>query len=307
MQCGSRRTLLGERIHVHTLGISPHEGLEFLIMSTPMTKASGQRMSSADRVDVAHRYRKGLRAYEEAIASGGFEVSSLRTEHQFECLHDWSLFHSLGEVEDWFRSQRDSCSMTVSDIPLNAAIGWTLDPLTGNISHVSEDFFTVHAIRVADTSMREVGSKGWDQPILEQVGYDGGLLGLLRKRFDGIPHYLLEAKAEPGNYELVQMSPTLQATFSNLRRSHGGRRPAFADLFEDAESVGGTVLYRQWLSEDGGRLHKKRNLGMLVEVPDGHTVPVAEGFILVSMYQNKAMLLQNAWVNPHVRGIIAHL
>jgi oxidase EvaA len=122
-----------------------------------------------------------------------------------------------------------------------------------------------------------------------------------------VPHYLIEAKAEPGNYEIVQMSPSPQATFSNLRRAQGGRKPRFAGVFEDPESVGATVLYGQWLSENGGRLHKKRNFGMLVEVPDTYDPEATEDFIWMSMYQIKACLHENAWVNPHIRSIIAHL
>ena len=29
--------------------------------------------------------------------------------------------------------------------------------------------------------------------------------GLIRKRFHGVPHYLVEAKEEPGNYNVVQI------------------------------------------------------------------------------------------------------
>ncbi len=255
----------------------------------------------------ASLYEKGLSEYRDSLVSLGHDVPPGRSEHHFECLRDWSLFHTLGEVEQWFEEQRDSCSMHVEDIALNETAGWVIDPASGNVSHESGDFFTVHGIRVTDSVMREVGSVGWDQPILEQVGYDGGLLGILRKRFGGIPHYLVEAKAEPGNHELIQLSPTLQATFSNLRRSHGGRRPAFADLFEEPDRFGASVLYRCWLSEDGGRLHNKRNKGMLVEVPADYEVPVADGFLWASMFQIKAMLRKDAWVNPHIRGIIAHL
>lgn len=253
------------------------------------------------------RYSHSLAAYRSFLSDAGYDISAVRAEHQFEGLTDWSLFHTLEELKTWFRHRRATTTMAVDTIALRDARGWTADEITGDISHESGDFFTVRGVRVTQSSSREVGTQGWDQPILEQVGYDGGILGLVRKRFDGIPHYLIEAKAEPGNYRLVQMSPTLQATFANLRRSHGGQKPRFAEVFEDPASVDGTILYDQWLSEDGGRLMNKRNRGMLVEVPADFHLETTDDFAWVSMFQIKACLHENAWVNPHIRGIIAHL
>jgi oxidase EvaA len=251
-------------------------------------------------------YRRELARYVAAVRAldPAAETPDARLEHHFECLRDWSLMHTVDEVARWFEAERAACAMVVEDIPLNEVRGWTIDPATGTVAHESGQFFTVHGVRVRFTERREAGG-GWDQPILREVTVEGGILGLVRQRRHGVPHYLVEAKAEPGNYAKLQLSPTLQATFSNLRRAHGGRRPRFAELFEDPPpSI--TVLFHQWLSEDGGRLHGKRNLGVLVEVPEAQPLEVPPGFIWLSMHQIKALLLRDAWVNPHVRGIIAH-
>ena len=255
------------------------------------------------------QYRMGLAAYISTVRKmeAGRETDELRLEVQFECLRDWSQLHTLDEAKAWFIEQRTACTMTLEDIPLTECRGWFFDSDSGWLRHESQEFFYVQGLRVGQTHTREVGAGGWDQPILTQVGYDGGLLGILRQRFGGVPHYLIEAKAEPGNHERVQMSPTLQATFSNLKRVHKGDRPGFADCFEEPEEHGATVLYRQWLSEDGGRLHRKRNLGMLVELPEEEDIELPATFIWLSMWQIKQCLRESAWVNPHVRGIIAHL
>lgn len=258
----------------------------------------------------AKLYRAELRKYESYLKESEifYDILPHRIEIQFESLCDWSQKHSFLEVKDWFLDQRQKCSMRVSTIPLKECRGWNLDEEKGAIQHQSGEFFRVEGLRVSHTQMREVGEGGWDQPIITQVGYDGGLLGIIRKRFEGVPHYLIEAKAEPGNYERVQMSPTLQATFSNLKMAHAGRKPKFSEYFENTNSLPGClVLYKQWLSEDGGRLHLKRNLGMLVEIPENSSLELPPGFIWMSMWQIKQFLQENAWVNPHIRGIIAHI
>lgn len=235
------------------------------------------------------------------------EVYEHTIETSFESLSDWSVFHSLNDVKAWFQKVRMESTMRVEDIPLNEVKGWNIDEKTGNVFHESKDFFIIHGVRVV-SDKREV-SVSWDQPIIEQVGYDGGLLGLIRKRFDGIPHYLCEAKEEPGNYGKVQISPTLQATFANLNQSHGGRKPRFADLFVSRNSNAEVkVLFDSWLAEDGGRLHLKRNRGILIEVNEAQEILVPnESFIWLSLYQIKQLLKEDAWINPHVRGILAHV
>lgn len=228
-------------------------------------------------------------------------------ESFFESINDWSVFYDLKEVKQWFINKRLNSSLKVEDIPLNEVRGWNIDEHTGNLSHQSGDFFTIHGVRVNSLN-REV-SACWDQPVLEQVGYDGGLLGIIRKRFNDIPHYLCEAKEEPGNYGKVQISPSLQATFANINQAHGGRSPHFSDLFmnrDNNEHV--TILFDAWLAEDGGRLHLKRNRGILVEVGDDLDIPLPnDNFIWLSLYQIKQLLKEDAWINPHIRGIIAHV
>ena len=232
-------------------------------------------------------------------------------EHSVECafesLADWSLFHSLQEVEVWFEEAKRKSKMSTHPISMSAMKGWVKDHETGAYSHESGDFFSVHGLRVTSNSRER--SLAWDQPIVTQVGFDGGILGLVRKRFEGIPHYLCEAKEEPGNYGKVQISPTLQATFANINQSHGGRKPRFSDLFINKDDCPGvTTLFDAWLAEDGGRLYKKRNRGILLQVSDDISLDIpTENFIWLSLYQIKSLAARDAWINPHVRGILSHV
>lgn len=81
----------------------------------------------------------------------------------------------------------------------------------------------------------------------------------------------------------------------------------YSEYFESPELNGGAVLFSQWMSEDGGRLHLKRNWGMLVEVPEETNIEFTSNFYWASLFQLKELIKQNSWVNPHVRGIVSHL
>lgn len=253
-------------------------------------------------------YVKELKYFQSCVSHIQLDENySHSLESMFESLKDWSQLHTLEEVKAWFKNKRETSSLQVSSIPIKEMNDWQVDSKTGNIFHRSNDFFVIHGLRTTSKN-REVLTT-WDQPILEQVGYDGGLIGIIRKRFHGIPHYLCEAKEEPGNYGKVQISPSLQATFANLRQVHGGRKPHFAELFMTrnySEKI--KILFDAWLAEDGGRLHLKRNRGILIEVNEKFEIPKPnDNFIWLSLYQIKQLLNEDAWINPHVRSIIAHV
>ena len=251
-------------------------------------------------------FNDALQQYQNFSDSFRENIDALRLESHVESLKDWSLNGDINSTKEWFLDKKKQCSMTITNIPLSECRGWNIDKDTGWIQHESGEFFVVQGVRVGLSSDREI-TGGWDQPILTQVGFNGGLLGLLRKKIDGVPHYLVEAKAEPGNPDLIQISPSLQATFSNLKQAHGGKKPRLSEYFEFPEDNQGTVLFSQWMSEDGGRLHLKRNKGMLVEIPPNSKIELGDTFRWISLYQLKELIKQNSWVNPHIRGIISHL
>ncbi|MGH2612269.1 MAG: NDP-hexose 2,3-dehydratase family protein, partial [Rhabdochlamydiaceae bacterium] len=132
-----------------------------------------------------------------------------------------------------------------------------------------------------------------------------GILGLLMKKFNGIPHYLVQAKAEPGNIGKLQISPTLQATTSNLLKAHGGSKPLFAEFFDEPKKD--KIIYAKWQSEDGGRFHLKSNYNMIVELDENEEIDIPESFIWVTLFQLKEMLKFENLVSPHIRGIISVL
>ena len=250
-------------------------------------------------------YEIELEEFVTRYSSYGETKASL--EFKFESLCDWSQFGSIKDIDSWYEQQLRTNLMHSTVIPLLECKGWSLDK-NGALVHESGGFFRVDGCRVFGTVDREVAT-GWDQPVLTQVGYDGGILGLVRQRFNGVPHYLVEAKAEPGNYNIVQISTTVQATFSNLQRMHKGSQTPYSNIFLEPEKHPVKILWEQWTSEDGGRLFNKRNRSMLVEYAQNETLALcAERFRWVSLYQLK-WLIQNrvAIVAPHIRGILSSL
>ena len=253
------------------------------------------------------KFESVLQEYKEFLDKNGYLVEDeLMVESNIESLKDWSEILTLDQLKEWFIYQKENCLMRVKNCSLNKLKGWEIDLNEGVISHETKSFFSIIGLNISNSETREIKS-GWDQPIIMEKDNDGGIVGIIRKKINKIPYYLIEAKAEPGNPDLVQISPTLQATYSNLRQSHGGRKPYFADLFLNPKENNCKVLFDQLMSEDGGRLYKKRNRGILIEVPSEYDIEIKETFCWITLFQIKSLIKSSSWVNPHTRSLISHL
>ena len=236
----------------------------------------------------------------------GYEIDhdvAGRIETMIESIRDDNQLYKLDHIIKWFDEKRKNSDMKVKEIGINELEKWDVNKKTGNINHDTGGFFEVIGVKVSNTFDREVGKKGWTQPIIAKN--PGGILGILIKKINGIPHFLLQAKAEPGNIGKLQLSPTLQATTSNLLKTHGGVRPKFSEYFNNPKKS--KIVYAKWQSEDGGRFHLKSNYNMMVEVDIDEELNIPDSFIWVTLYQIKQLLKIENFVGPHIRGIISYL
>lgn len=238
------------------------------------------------------------------LREDGYELSSdleVRLDQFLQCIRKHEDPGEVGRLLDWLDQRRMQSRMEVTEVPMSSLARWQVDPATGAISHETGEFFRVIGICVRNASARETAA--WCQPIIYQP--EMGILGILVQQQDGLDHYLLQAKAEPGNIGKLQLSPTLQSTVSNLRRAHGGLKSPFADYFETPAP--GSVLYAHYQGEDGGRLHLKKNLNMLVRVSEDEELVVPDDFVWVTMYQIKQLLKHENVINIAARSVISVL
>ncbi|GAA2076992.1 NDP-hexose 2,3-dehydratase family protein [Actinomadura alba] len=204
------------------------------------------------------------------------------------------------DIDDWLREKRsqpfESSIITLTE--LTEPTGWRFAPDTGNLEHHSGRFFTVEGMHVRANHGH---TREWWQPILVQR--DIAILGIIAKEFDGVLHFLLQAKMEPGNADMVQLSPTVQATSSNYTQVHRGRRAHYVEYFTEPER--GRVLVDVLQSEQGAWFHLKRNRNIVVEVTDH--VPVRDDFCWLTLGQIRRLLQRRNVINMDARSVLGCL
>jgi len=203
-----------------------------------------------------------------------------------------------GEIHAWLDRRREDIHFSVDRIAFDELDGWSFDEPAGNLVHRSGRFFTVEGLRVG---VGDAPSAEWCQPIICQL--EIGILGILAKEFDGVLHFLMQAKMEPGNPNLLQLSPTVQATRSNYTKVHQGAAVRYLDHF--TRPGRGRVLSDVRQSEHGSWFYRKRNRNMVVEVT-GDVAP-HEDFRWLTLGQIAELLLHDNVVNMDARSVLAGL
>ena len=225
-------------------------------------------------------------------------LTSLK-EYSLKMLESWketvNCAHTTEELLAWIATLNQRTKVEVTPTSLSSDSFWFYDDYKGEILNRKRSFFSIVGLRYFRNE--EFVS---EQPIILQpeIGY----LGLLVKEINGVLHFLMQAKIEPGNVNFVQLSPTIQATKSNFTRAHGGRLPYYFDLFEKAEE-NGTVLYDQIQSEQGSRFLAKRNRNIIL-LPD-REIEVYPEYRWMTLGQIKECMSVPNLVNMDTRTVLS--
>lgn len=204
----------------------------------------------------------------------------------------------MSHFHRWFDERRRAIRMDVERIAFADLERWGFQPGTGNLVHDSGRFFSVEGVQARYGGEEP---RSWSQPILNQP--EVGFLGILVKEIDGVLHCLMQAKAEPGNAERLQLSPTVQATRSNYTGVHEGNAVKYLEYFTDPDK--GRALIDVLQSEHGAWFYRKRNRNLVVEALGD--VPEHEDYCWLTVGQVRRLLGVRDLVNMDTRTVLACL
>lgn len=202
--------------------------------------------------------------------------------------------HSFEELKRWLERKKENSNVSISRVALKDCIPWFYDKETGQIRNTAGSFFQIAGMRydAPDGSMVE-------QPIILQK--EIGFLGIICKRINGIWHFLMQAKIEPGNINYVQISPTLQATKSNFTRRHGGREPAYLSMFTQMKPE--NILADQIQSEQSSRFRGKRNRNIILKTAE--EIEETDTHKWMTLHQLRQFMAMDNYVNMDTRTVLS--
>ena len=202
--------------------------------------------------------------------------------------------NTTSEIQNWIKELNKNTFVNIRECSINDNSFWFYDDYNGEILNRKRSFFSIKGMRHF-----EDGEFIGEQPIIIQpeIGY----LGIICREIDGVLHFLMQAKIEPGNVNCVQISPTIQATKSNFTRVHGGKLPTYFEFFEHSERY--EVIYDQIQSEQATRFYKKRNRNMIMIVND--EIEIYPNFRWMTLGQIKKLMEIDNLVNMDTRTVLS--
>ncbi len=208
-------------------------------------------------------------------------------------LEDHIPINSLEQIQSWFTEVKCNTVFSTRLVSLSELDDWLIDDYS--IQRRDEEYFKVIPITV-EISNREVTN--WSQPMI--LPMNEGICGFLLKEIRGVYHFLVQAKTEIGNFDIVELGPTIQSGIHNNFKSDS---PRYFSLFENAPE--NRVVFDVMQSEEGGRFYREQNRNIIIIADENFPIEVDPGFIWITLPQLKYLVKFSNVVNIQARSLIA--
>lgn len=202
--------------------------------------------------------------------------------------------HSMPQILSWLSGLKSRYDLFVSNKPIDKLNGW--HRTDNEIANNDNKFFRIIGVKVS-ISNREVTS--WCQPLVQPL--QQGLCAFIVRKIGGIYHFLVQAKLECGNYDVMELAPTVQCLTGNVFATD--KKPPFTEYVLNARKE--QVLYDVLQSEEGGRFFREQNRNMIVEAGKDLPQELPEHYMWMTLHQINHFLKFNNYLNIQARSILS--
>ena len=205
---------------------------------------------------------------------------------------------TMRQLLSWLTGLKAKYDLIVTNKPIDKLQGWYRSE--NEIANEKGKFFRVIGVKVS-ISNREVTS--WCQPLVQPM--QQGLCAFIIKKKGGVWHFLVQAKMECGNYDVLELAPTVQSLTDNFRAYSGEGRATFTDYVLEAPKE--RVIYDVLQSEEGGRFYREQNRYMIVVADDNFPSELPERYRWMTLGQIYRFLKFNNYINIQARSLLSAL
>ncbi|HMP93423.1 MAG TPA: NDP-hexose 2,3-dehydratase family protein, partial [Phnomibacter sp.] len=230
-----------------------------------------------------------------------FTPAVLQGFHQllfYSYVQQGPALHSFAHLLSWLTELKSSYELEVSLMPLKEVQSWHRDAY--RIYHEEGRYFEVMGVEVSICN-REVTR--WSQPIVKPC--QEGIVAFIAKTINGVLHFLVQAKLEVGNLDIVELAPTVQCITGNYRKGLNEYDVPYLDYVLQAAPA--QRMFDVLLSEEGGRFYKNQNRNLVVWAPDDYPLEELPNYSWMTLHQLMQFMQYNNYLNIEARSLLSVL
>ncbi len=248
------------------------------------------------------------------ISGISYGINPTHPNENIKLIEDYNLFSSkvlksilstdgalnnIDNILSFVTKLKSKYELFVEKIPLNQVDNWIIS--NESIEHVQKKYFKIIAVEVIIEN-REVVS--WTQPMVQPA--QEGLCAFICKEINGILHFIVQAKLECGNFDIIEFAPTVQCLTGNYRtKSSSISNLPFLQYVLNAQK--NKIIFDTMQSEEGGRFYKEQNRNVLIFAGDDLDNKLPDNYIWMTLNQLQTFIKFNNYINIQARSLLAAL
>ena len=192
-------------------------------------------------------------------------------------LSSGNAVNTFNDIITFITKHKCNYDLSVSNIPLNEVECWEFGEYA--ISRRDGKYFKVIGVNVRIDN-REV--QCWSQPMIEPA--QEGICAFICKKINGILHFIVQAKLECGNFDIIELAPTVQCLTGNYKSETSKQLPFLEYVLNAGKDQ---IVYDVLQSEEGGRFFKEQNRNMIVSADDNFPEELPDNYTTMSLFSHE--------------------
>jgi oxidase EvaA len=231
-----------------------------------------------------------------ALIQNDLQTLTMGDEFLRSHLSSSGAINNFDSIIQFITNRKCYYELDVKKIPLLSIKDWVFEP--NQIRHAQNKYFKVIAARV-EIENREVTS--WTQPMIEPA--QEGICAFICKNINGIIHFIVQAKLEAGNFDIIELAPTVQCLTGNYNTALSYEQLPFLNYVLSVPKE--QIVFDTLQSEEGGRFYKEQNRNVLILADESFDNDLPENYIWMSLNQLLTFIKFNNYLNIQARSLIA--
>lgn len=241
-----------------------------------------------------------FRDYEDAgtglpEATNGIE-QSINRKFLRSALTASGALYGFDELLAFITRHKSENELAIERVRLDALEHWRIGE--SEIAHDEHKYFKVIATRV-EIGNREVAR--WTQPMVESA--QEGICAFVCKEIDGVLHFIVQAKLECGNFDVIELAPTVQCLTGNYNTPSSRENLPFLEYVLNVSPS--SIVFDTMQSEEGGRFFREQNRNLMILAGDEIALELPANFIWMTLHQLHTFMKFNNYLNIQARSLLA--